>query len=72
MKSEIFIDCGSRLKKKRNLIYRKSLQSIAKAKNNLIGCVIITNHYCSEIYIQAKVFKNNVNDINRFRKQTNY
>lgn len=72
MKSEIFIDCGSRLKKKSNRIYRKSLQSITKAKNNLIECIITTNHYCSEISIQAKVFKNNLNHINRFRTPTNY
>lgn len=68
MKSEIFIDCGFRLKKKSNRIYRKLLQSISKAKNNLIGCIITTNHYCSEISIQAKVFKNNIKDINRFKK----
>lgn len=71
MRQEIFIHYGFRLKKKGNRIYLKSLQSIAKAKNNLIGCIIITNHYCSEISIQTKVFKNNVKNIKRFKKQTN-
>lgn len=66
MKSEIFIDYGFRLKRKSKRMYRKSLKSIVKVKINLIDCVQTTNHYCSEINFQAKAFKNNLKDINRF------
>lgn len=67
MKSEIFIDYGFRIKRKSKRLYRKSLKSIVKAKHNFIDCVQITNHYCTEISIQAKVFKNNLKqDFNRF------
>lgn len=63
MKSEIFIDYGFRLKRKSKRMY---LKSIVKAKRNLIYCAQKTNHYCSEINFQAKVFKHNLKDINRF------
>lgn len=66
MKSEIFIDYGFRLKRKSKRVYGKSLKQIVKAKRKLIDCVLTTNHYCSEISMQAKVFKHNLKDINRF------
>ncbi len=66
MKTEIFIHYGFRLKRNSNRIYRKSLKQVVKAKHNLITCINTTTHYCSEINTQAKVFKNNLRDINRF------
>lgn len=68
MKSEIFIDYGFRLKRKSKRIYRKSLKSIVEAKYTLISCVQRTNHYCSEINIQSKIFfGHNLKNINRFK-----
>lgn len=69
MKAEIFIHYGFRLKRKSKKVYRKSLKQVAKAKRNLISCINTTTHYCSEINTQAKVFKNNLNDLNRFENE---
>lgn len=72
MKSEIFIDCGNRLKTKSKRVYRNSLKAVVKSKFAVIATSNITIHYTKEILIQWKVFAKNSRDINRFRKPSNY
>lgn len=66
MNPEIFTHYGNRLMTKSKRVYRKSLKAIAVSKRNVISSTNITIHYAKEIRLQAKVFKNNINQINRF------
>lgn len=66
MNPEIFTHYGSRLRTKSKRVYRKSLKAIAVSKRNVVASSNITIHYAKEIRLQAKNFKNNINQINRF------
>lgn len=66
MNPEIFTHYGNRLRTKSKRVYRKSLKAIALSKIAVIDTVQITTHYAREMRLQAKVFKNNINQINRF------
>lgn len=72
MNPEIFTHYGNRLRTKSKRVYRKSLKAIVKSKFAFIASSNITIHYAKEVRLQAKVFVKNCNDINRFRKPTNY
>lgn len=66
MNPEIFIHYGKRLRTKSKRVYRKSLKAIVKSKFAFIASSNVTIHYAKEILIQAKNFKNNINQLNRF------
>lgn len=66
MNPEIFTHYGNRLRTKSKRVYRKSLKAIVKSKFAIIASSNITIHYAKEIRLQAKKFKNNINQINRF------
>ena len=72
MNPEIFTHYGTRLRTKSKRVYIKSLKAIPVSKIALIDTVQITTHYAKEIRLQAKVFKNNINQINRFDYEKNY
>ena len=71
MNPEIFTHYGNRLRTRSRNIYRKSLKAIAVSKIAVIDTVQITTHYAKEIRLQAKVFKNNINQLNRFDYENN-
>lgn len=48
----------------------KNLKKIANTKRRIILMANITIHYTSEIVMQAKVFKRNLNDLKRFENET--
>jgi len=66
MNPEIFTHYGNRLRTKSKRVYRKSLKAIVVSKIAVIDTVQITTRYAKEIRLQAKNFKNNINQINRF------
>lgn len=66
MNPEIFTHYGNRLKTKSKRVYRRSLKAITVSKRNFISSTNITIHYAKEMRLQAKNFKNNINQINRF------
>jgi len=66
MNPEIFIHHRNRLKARLKRAYRKSLKAIVKSKLAIIASSNITFHYAKEMRLQAKNFKNNINQINRF------
>lgn len=71
MNPEIFTNYGNRLRTKSKRVYRKSLKAIAVSKRNFITSSNITIHYAKEMRLQAKKFKNNINQINRFDYERN-
>jgi len=66
MNPEIFTHYGNRLRTRYKKMYRNSLKAIAVSKIAVIDTVQITTHYASEIRTQCRVFKNNINQLNRF------
>ena len=66
MNPEIFAHYGTKIRKKSKRVYRKSLKLVVVSKRNVIESTNITIHYVKEIRLQAKNFKNNINQINRF------
>lgn len=66
MNPELFQYYGKQIRKKSNRVYRKSLKAIVVSKRNVIASTNITIHYAKEMRLQAKNFKNNINQINRF------
>jgi len=66
MNPELFNHYGTKIRKKSKLVYIKSLKAIAVSKRNVIASTNTTIHYAKEIRLQAKNFKNNINQINRF------
>lgn len=71
MNPELFTHYGNRLRTKSKRVYRKSLKAIVKSKFAVISTSNITIHYAKEIGIQAKNFKNNINQLNRFDYEKN-
>lgn len=68
MNPEIFTHYGNRLKTRSKRVYRKSLKAIAVSKRTVIETSNTTIHYTKEIGIQAKVFKANFNQLDRFNQ----
>lgn len=72
MNPEIFIHYGNRLRTRVKIAYKKSKIFLIQTKMYIISSIEIAYFYMQEFRVQAKVFKNNRKDINRFRKPTNY
>lgn len=72
MNPEIFIHYGKRLRARVKIAYKKANIFLIQTKMHIIRSIETVYFYHSEIRIQAKNFKNNRKDINRFRKPTNY
>lgn len=66
MSPELFTHYGNQIRKKSKRVYRKSLKAIVKCKFAFISSSKITIHYAKEMRLQAKNFKNNINQLNRF------
>lgn len=66
MKPDIFIDYGSRIKKRSKKMYRKSLKAIVKSKLNFISSANTTIFYVKEIGIQTKTFTRNFNQLDKY------
>jgi len=66
MNPEIFTHYGTQIRKKSKRVYRKSLKAIVVSKRGVIQSTNITIHYAKEIRLQAKNFKNNINNLKRF------
>jgi len=71
MNPELFIHYGTQIRNKSKRVYRKSLKAIAVSKRGVIASTNTTIHYAKEIRLQAKNFKNNINQINRFDYEQN-
>jgi len=71
MNPELFTHYGNRLRTKSKRVYRKSLKLVVVSKNGAITTIQTTIHYAKEIRLQAKNFKNNINQINRFDYEQN-
>jgi formate hydrogenlyase subunit 6/NADH:ubiquinone oxidoreductase subunit I len=71
MNPEIFIHYGNRLRTRSKKMYRKSLKAIVVSKRNFISSTNITIHYAKEIRLQAKVFRANFKQINKYDYERN-
>ena len=66
MNPEIFTHYGTQIRKKSKRVYRKSLRIMIVSKNGAITTIQTTTHYAKEIKQQAKVFRANFNQINKY------
>ena len=66
MNPELFKHYGTQIRNKSKRVYRKSLKAIAVSKIAVIDTVQMTTHYAKEIKQQAKVFRANFNQINKY------
>ncbi len=66
MNPETLTYCKAQLRIKSKRLKRKSLKSVAISKTGIIKTVQTATHYCKEIRLQAKVFKKNINQINKY------
>ncbi len=72
MNPELFTHCKTQIRKKSKRVYRKSLKAIVISKRGVIASTNTTIHYAKEIRLQAKNFKNNINQLNRFDYENTY
>ena len=68
MNPEIFKHYGTQIRKKSKRVYRKSLRFVIVSKNTATVTIQTTTHYAKEIKQQAKVFRANFNQINKYDK----
>ena len=66
MNPEILAHCKTQIRKKSKRVYRKSLKLVIVSKNGAITTIQTTTHYVKEIKQQAKVFRANFNQINKY------
>lgn len=66
MNPEIFTHYGTRLRTKSKRSKRALLKAIALSKRNVIESANITIHYTKEIKQQARVFRANFNQLNKY------
>lgn len=66
MNPELFNHCKTQIRKKSKRVYRKSLKLVIVSKNGAITTIQTTTHYAKEIKQQAKVFRANFNQINKY------
>ena len=66
MNPELFKHYGTKIRKKSKRVYRKSLRMVIVSKNGAITTIQTTTHYAKEIKQQAKVFRANFNQINKY------
>jgi len=71
MNPELFTHYGTQILKKSKRVYRKSLRIIATSKRNTIVTIQTTTHYAKEIKQQAKVFRANFNQLNKYDYERN-
>lgn len=66
MNPELFKHYGKQIRKKSKRVYRKSLRIMIVSKNGATHAIQTTTHYAKEIKQQAKVFRANFNQINKY------
>lgn len=66
MNPELFKHYGMQIRKKSKRVYRKSLKLVVVSKNGAITTIQTTTQYAKEIKQQAKVFRANFNQINKY------
>lgn len=66
MNPELINHYGTQIRKKSKRVYRKSLRLVIVSKNGVITTIQTTTHYAKEIKQQAKVFRANFNQINKY------
>ena len=66
MNPELFTHYGTQIRKKSKRVYRKALKLVIVSKNTAITTIQTTNHYVKEIKQQARVFRANFNQINKY------
>lgn len=71
MNPELFKHYGTQIRKKSKRVYRKSLKLVIVSKNGAITTIKTTAQYVKEIRLQAKVFKNNINQLNKYDYERN-
>lgn len=66
MNPELFKHYGTQIRNKSKRTYRKSLKLVIVSKNGAIKTIQTTTHYAKEIKQQAKLFRANFNQINKY------
>ena len=66
MNPELFKHYGTQIRKKSKRVYRRSLKLVIVSKNGAITTILTTTRYAKEIKQQAKVFRANFNQINKY------
>jgi hypothetical protein len=66
MNPELFTHYGTQIRKKSKRVYRKSLRLVIVSKKTATATIQTTTHYAKEIKQQAKVFRANFNQINKY------
>jgi len=68
MNPELITHCKTQIRKKSKRVYRKSLRLVIVSKKGAITTIQTTTHYAKEIKQQAKVFRANFNQINKYER----
>lgn len=71
MNPELFTHYGTQIRNKSKRVYRKSLKLVIVYKNGITTTISTTTYYAKEIKQQAKVFRANFNQINKYDYEGN-